>query len=128
MRTFVGVLLLAHAVAHLVGFVVPWRLVVSPEMPYRTTVLGGALDVGPTGARALGLAWLATAVAFTISGIGLLTGYPWWRPLGLVTAVVSLVVSALGWPESRIGILVNLAFLVLLALAPGFGPSFTSHR
>jgi hypothetical protein len=36
MRFALAALLIVHGVAHLVGFVVPWRLVASPEVPCRT--------------------------------------------------------------------------------------------
>lgn len=46
--------LLLHGVAHLVGFAVPWRLVRSEEVPYKTTILSGTVDVGDVGIRILG--------------------------------------------------------------------------
>ena len=41
MRFALAALLLAQAAAHLVGFVVPWKWMSTPEVPYRTTILGG---------------------------------------------------------------------------------------
>ena len=55
MRSALAALLIAHGVAHLVRFVVPWKLLSTVEMPYRTTILGGVTDVGDAGARALGV-------------------------------------------------------------------------
>ena len=54
MRFALAALLIAHGVAHLVGFLVPWKLLSTAEVPYRTTVLGGLIEVGDAGARALG--------------------------------------------------------------------------
>ena len=59
LRTLLAGVFLAHGIAHVVGFVVPWRIVTSAEVPYRTTVLG--TDVGPIAVRALGIAWLIVA-------------------------------------------------------------------
>jgi hypothetical protein len=55
MRFALAALLMAHGVAHLVGFVVPWRLVASQEVAYRTTILASAIDVGDAGIRMLGI-------------------------------------------------------------------------
>jgi hypothetical protein len=46
MRFVAALVLIVHGVAHLVGFVVPWRLATLPEVPYRSTILGGRLEVG----------------------------------------------------------------------------------
>ena len=59
MHFALSALLVAHGVAHLVGFAVPWKLVSTAEVPYRTTILGGMIDIGDTGARALGVVWLS---------------------------------------------------------------------
>ena len=63
--------LIAHGVAHLVGFVVPWKLVSTAEVPYRTTILG-------------------------------------W----------SIVLCVVGWPEARIGLVVNVVLLAVLLAMP----------
>lgn len=52
MRFAVSALLTVRGVAHLVGFVVPWKLMTTPEMPYRSTIPGGVMDVGDAGVRA----------------------------------------------------------------------------
>ena len=70
MRVLLGGTLLVHGVAHLVGFVVPWRIVTSSEVPYRTTLLGA--DIGQAGVRALGLAWLLVSVLFVVLGASVL--------------------------------------------------------
>jgi hypothetical protein len=74
MRFALAALLMAHGVAHLVGFVVPWRLVASQEVAYRTTILASAIDVGDAGIRMLGIVWLLAAAAFVLIGCMLLSG------------------------------------------------------
>lgn len=115
-----GVFLLVHGFAHLVGFVVPWRLAELEEAPYATTLLGERVDVGDHGIRAVGAVWLALAIAFAVAAVGLWGGLAWWRPLTLVAASISLAFSVLGWPEAKIGIPVNVAILVALYLPGGF--------
>src|SRR5947199_17315 len=58
MRWLLAGLLIAHGIAHVVGFVVPWKILTSKEMPYRTTILASSVDLGETGARLLGRMWL----------------------------------------------------------------------
>jgi hypothetical protein len=96
MRVALSILLLLHGIAHLPGFVVPWRLTALPELPYKTTVLGGALDIGGSGVRTLGLLWLGVVASST-------------------------VLCILGWPDSRIGLAVNLVLLALLLANVRFG-------
>jgi hypothetical protein len=120
MRIIVGLILLAHGFAHLVGFVVPWRLKAVPDAAYKTTLLAGKMDVGDAGIRAIGVLWLIAAILFAGSGVGLVTLQPWWRAVTLAAAVFSLMLSVLGWPDSRIGVWVNLAVLGFLVLAPRF--------
>ncbi len=78
MRYVIAVLMLAHAVAHLPGFLVSWQLRAFPEMPFRTTVLGGLLDVGDTGMRIVGLGWLTLSIGFAVIAIGAFSRAPWW--------------------------------------------------
>ena len=61
-----------HGIAHVVGFVVPWRIVTSIEQPYRTTVLQGRIDLGDLGIRLYGLGWLTIAVSFAAIAAGVL--------------------------------------------------------
>jgi hypothetical protein len=114
MRLVLAALLTVHAVAHLVGFVVPWRLVTSAEVPYRTTVLAGSIDIGSTGVRLLGLGWLLVALACAALAGGVILRASWWHAVALPVVVVSLVMCILGWPDSRFGILANSLILALL--------------
>ena len=114
-RILIG-LLIVHGIAHLPGFAVPWRLMVSPELPYRTTILAGRFEVGDIGVRAVGLAWAVVAVAFLALAWAIGAGAPWAR-VAIATAVVaSLTLCAAGWPDARIGVVANLLILGLLAV------------
>jgi hypothetical protein len=113
LRLGLALLLLAHAIAHVVGFVVPWRLATLSDMPYRTTVLGGAFDLGPTGIRLYGLLWLGLAIAFAVAAGALLLRLPWWYRLTLIGAPWSLAMCVASWPDTRLGVAANLVLLVL---------------
>ena len=112
---------LVHAVAHFVGFVVPWRLVELEEAPYKTSQLAGTLDVGDLGMRIVGILWLLGALAFTLAGIGVLLGAPWWPTLAVYAGLFSLILSVFGWPESRYGVFINIALVVFLLIGGSRG-------
>ena len=115
MRRFLFVApLIAHGLVHLLGFVVNWQLASLAEMPYKTTLLAGALDVGATGIRAVGLLWLLGAVGFVVAGGAVFNLRPWWRVFTLGATLFSLALCILGWPDARFGLLVNLAILAFL--------------
>lgn len=121
MRIMLAVLMAFHAVAHLPGFLVPWRLASLPEMPYGTTVLAGRVDLGDAGIRVMGAAWLAAALAFVAAAAAAAMARSWWMSAAMAAAVVSLGLSVLGLPAARIGIAVNLLILAALLAAPRLG-------
>jgi hypothetical protein len=103
-------LLVAHGIAHLVGFVMPWGLMPSRDVDYPTTVLNGSVDLGETGARVFGVLWLALAIAFIVVGGAVFAGSSdgvWVARL----AGLSLVFCVLAWPDARIGAVVNIAII-----------------
>ena len=103
-----------HGVAHVVGFVVPWRIVASSEVPYRTTLLG--VDIGHAGVRVLGLAWLLVSVLFVVLAVSVLRHEAWRHETLLGLMGVSVVLCLLGLPESRPGLLANASIGALLLL------------
>ena len=117
MRFVFAAVLIAHGVAHLVGFVVPWKLVSTAEVPYRTTVLGGVSDLGDAGARALGVVWLMAALAFVLLAGSVLAGSN-VRPWALAMLALSSLLCVVGWPEARIGLVVNVVLLTVLLAMP----------
>jgi hypothetical protein len=106
-----AVLLAVHGIAHLVGFLVPWRLMTSDEMPYSTTLLGGTVDVGGAGIRIVGLGWLLLAGAFLGGAWMVWVGRPGAAAWVTTTALVSVAMCVLGWPQARVGLWVNAAIL-----------------
>ena len=116
MRLALALVFAVHGLAHLPGFLVPWRLVKPADMPYKTTLLGGSIDVGGTGIRIMGILWLLAAIGLFAAAVATFRGSPSWPTLALSVTGVSLVLSILAWPDSRIGVGVNLAILVALLL------------
>jgi hypothetical protein len=117
----ISFLFVVHGFAHLVGFVVPWRIMKMDEMPYKTTLLSEKLDIGHTGIRLVGILWLIAAVAFMGVGAGMLTHWEGWVDATLIIAGFSTLLCIMGWPQARIGLFINLVIIVLLVLSKKFG-------
>ena len=114
MRMILAALFIGHGVAHVVGFAVPWKLVTSAEVPYRTTVAGGLIDIGPAGVRLVGLLWLFVALTLVSVAAGVLQHTTWWYREAIGILMVSFGLCLLGWPDSRPGIVANLLILAVL--------------
>jgi hypothetical protein len=113
-RLALSLLFIVHGIAHLPGFLVPWRLAAPATMPYTTTVLGGTADLGPVGIRIVSILWLFAAVAFVAAGAATFLEDAAWRTLAITATLASLALTVLGWPQSRIGLALNLLLLAYL--------------
>ena len=71
MRIALAVFLALHGFAHFVGFAGSFGL--AESIPYRTTVLGGTVDLGDTGIRAFGVLWLLAAGTFLVASAAAMT-------------------------------------------------------
>ena len=114
MHFVVSALFIIHGVAHLVGFVVPWRVATLEDTPYKTTILNGKIDVGDSGIRAIGLVWLVTALAFMVCAIAVAMQLQWWMWVAMAATLISFDLTIVGWPESRVGVAVNVLIVVML--------------
>jgi hypothetical protein len=116
MRIVLAVLMIVHGIAHVVGFAGAWGL--SKSVPFKTTVLGGHLDLGSIGIRALGLVWLSCALAFAAIGLATIFRAHWWLSAAMLVAFVSLLLCVIELPDAKIGAVLDIVILVLLAVAP----------
>lgn len=121
MRIVVAILFIVHGIAHLPGFVVPWRLATLSEMPYRTTILGGTFDVGSFGIRLVGILWLLAGLGFAIAGLATFRNSQAWPTIALAVTLFSLALTVLGWPGARIGLVLNVVILSYLLLGARAG-------
>lgn len=120
MRFLVAFLLLAHGIAHMVGFAAAWKLGNSPELPYKTTLFGGSVDIGDSGMRLMGIVWAGLAVTFAVAAVGLALRQPWWTMAAWWAIGFSIAICVLNWPEARIGLAFNGFLVVLLFLLARF--------
>ena len=111
-------LLVVHGLIHLMGLWAYWPLGTLRELPYKTTLLNGRIDVGATGMRMVSLLWLAAAVGLVVAAVGLTMSAAWWQPLLIATALFSLVITVLDWQVAFRGALLDLFILAIIYLLP----------
>jgi hypothetical protein len=111
LRSLAAAVLAVHGLIHLIGVLVPWRIAQVEGFAYRTTALGGSVELGATGVMIVGLAWLAIAVGFVVAAVGVWRRSAWALGLTAALATASLGVCVLGLPETVAGIVVNVAIL-----------------
>lgn len=119
MKIFIALILIIHGFAHLVGFLVPWKIRKFKEMPFKTTLLNGRIDAGKVGIKIIGSLWLAICLLFFFSAFLLITNNPLWFTIIIITILFSIIMCILGLPDSKIGILANIFLLLLLFILLG---------
>ena len=85
-------------------------------MPYKISVLAGSVNVGSLGIPIVGIFWLIAALAFVVCSVGVRARVPWWLPVTVIVAASSLFLCIIGWPDSRIGVFVNIAVVAFLLI------------
>jgi hypothetical protein len=108
MRFLVAAFLLGHGIAHVVGFLGAWA-------PTRTTIVGNRIDLGTSWIKLVGLMWLAFALGFGAIAIATTLDAPWWPRAALSLGAGSLVLCLLQLPETKFGVALNLALIILLS-------------
>ena len=63
---------------------------------------------------AVGVVWLLLALGFVAVALGAVLGRAGWVQAAIGVALFSLMWCIVGWPEARLGALVNAALLVAL--------------
>ena len=113
LRSIATVILFFHGLIHLMGTVVYMRLGTLAEFPYKTTILGGSIDLGTNGIYIFGLLWALAAVGFVGTTVGLLAKWKWNTRLLVTVSIFSLVLTVLDWQIAYTGVLVNVAILAI---------------
>lgn len=121
MNFAVGIYMFVHGFAHVVGFLISWKLVNDKDTPYKTTILAGKFDMGDTGTRVLGLLWLLTGIAFFVLSYGVIMQTSWWKLNTYYVIGFSTFLSILALPDTVYGILANILLLLFLWFAPMVG-------
>ena len=114
MRIVFAILFTLHGFVHLIGFVVPWQISTMEEMPYKTTVLNGLINLGNKGIRIYGVLWLLLATGFIILAITVLFLLPWWSTFCISLASVSMFFCLLSWPDTKFGVFINILLILFI--------------
>lgn len=121
MKIIFAVFLMLHGFAHSVGFIVFWRISEFEGIEYKTTILNGKVDIADTGIRIFGIIWLLLTLVYILNGIAVIMNLPLWESMALYVSVTSLVFCIIGWPDSKIGVIVNVLILIFLFLNKRYG-------
>ncbi len=108
---FVALILGIHGLIHLMGATVYLKLGDVQGLVYKTTVLGGRVDLGAGGIRVFGALWMLPAIGFVAAAIGLLEGWSSWSVALLAATIVSTVLTVLDWNVAFMGAIVDFAVL-----------------
>ncbi|MBZ0299384.1 MAG: hypothetical protein K8J31_06580 [Anaerolineae bacterium] len=122
-RWAILIVLLAHGVGHVMGFLAAWTNV-PMGFTDRPWVLSSTVTLESAVGRAFGLLWLVALVAFLGGVYGLIGHQDWARTLLIAAAFISLVAILPWWNTvtagSRLGaVLVDV--VVIAALLPPWG-------
>jgi hypothetical protein len=125
-RFVVGVFIVLHGLVHLLYFAHSRRLIeLRPEMVWPEGSWAFSRLLGDDVTRLLASVFCVLAtIGFVTSGIGILVGQAWWRPVGVGSAAFSAGIIILFWDgklqrmddKGLIGLLINIAILVALLI------------
>lgn len=107
-----------HGLVHLLGTVAYLRIAEIPELPYKTTLLGGRVEVGDVGMGLFGVAWGVVGVAFVALAVAAWVGWRGTRAWLAVTAAASLLLTLADLEVAVVGAVVDLVILMALASGP----------
>lgn len=114
LRLVFSLLLLAHGLIHLLGFVKEWRMAAVGQFTGKTLV-----PISGSSAKIAGLLWLLAALIFVAAAAAyFLKKENWWMfaATGLLLSQALIVVY---WPDARFGTIANV--IVLITALPAFG-------
>lgn len=109
----ITIVVAVHGLIHLMGFVTTWELAEIEDLDDSTLL---ALEPGTVAAQTFGLVWLAAAVLFVATAVGLVLAAGWTDTAAAVASILSILVSVLWWADAPIGALVSATVLTVLAV------------
>ncbi|MFO0734708.1 MAG: DUF6544 family protein [Labilithrix sp.] len=109
MRVALAILLVVHALIHLMGFAKAFELARAPQLTMPIS-------------RTMGLVWLAAAMVLVGSSAALFAAPRWFWLLAIAGAIVSQAAIVTSWHDARFGTAAN-----VLALVAGVHGAFASR-
>jgi hypothetical protein len=117
-QTMTVVALLAHGLIHVMGLVAYTGFGSVPDLPYKTTVLGGWIDLGSFGTALFGALWGVAAIGFVAAAAGIAMRASTWRPLLSAVTALSALLTLLDLSVASAGLAFNVIILVALWIEP----------
>jgi hypothetical protein len=112
-RWLVGILLIGHALIHLMGPVDIWGVADLEQLSGEPSIAVAAI---PT--EVLAIVWLLPLALLMAAGVAVLTRRAWWRPIALIGAASSQLAIMFWWDDASAGTIANLLVLAAVVLAP----------
>ncbi|HPN38370.1 MAG TPA: hypothetical protein PL041_08195 [Melioribacteraceae bacterium] len=110
------IILVAHAIAHLPGFVMSFKLAKIKELPYSTKVFFKKIEIGEIGIKIYGLIWLVLSLIFFTAVILIIFEMPVFKITIITASILSFLISVLGLPETKFGIIINSLIIFYLII------------
>src|SRR6185503_15947327 len=112
MRVALTLLIVVHAVLHLLGFLKAWKLAALPALSGRTLV-----PLSDAASRAVGLLWLlATLVLLGAALLRVMRQELWWIA-GSAGIVLSQALIVFQWSDAKVGTVANALIAVAVLVA-----------
>ena len=107
MKILLLILMCAHGLLHLLGFVKAFKLAPLTQMPHPITKVNGIL-------------WLIAACLIISCGVMFYTNMEGWWIVGVISVVVSEYVIVKDWSDAGLGTTLNILVLIICILGFGF--------
>ena len=106
-----------HGLIHLMGFFAYWPLVVLPDLAYKTSILGGQIELGAVGMRTFSILWLVAALGFFATSVAMIGRWHRWQSVLLSMTLISFVVTLLDWSAAYRGTIIDVTILIVFLIA-----------
>lgn len=110
-RIVVSILLVVHAIIHLMGFLSEWNFAIAQNFSIEPSPV-----LSDIGGKAIGLLWILCAIGFFSSFVLFLFRRRWWL-VGAVSLIISQSLIILYWEDAKYGTLVNVIILIATVLS-----------
>lgn len=107
MKTLLLILITAHGMLHLLGFVKAFKLAPLTRMPHPITKIHGVL-------------WLTAACLIVTCGLMFFLHVDGWWIVGFISVIVSQYVIIEDWSDAGLGTTINILLLIISILGLAF--------
>lgn len=127
-HVFAAIALALHGLIHLMGTITYLQIGTIEGFTYKSTLLNGSWDLGPSGIAVFGALWAVAANGFLAAAVSILIDRDYAQPMLLAMTLFSLTLTALDWSTAYAGIIVNLIILVAIWIGRKWHPGSGFRR